>query len=194
MSSQAVDHLSIIGIDDKWETPKDMLKQAMIDFSINPVIDVCASAENKKFDQFIDEKMDFMKQDVKVDYFMNPKYSKKGWHTIKDKVTKEVLKRWYEPYGIDDFIKHAYDLHIKNNVSGLVLTFAKTDTKWFNKYVFNQQTKKWLAEFYPIEGRVAFEKNGVPGTNSSPYPSCWIIWRKKPSSDSSISSSSLSWI
>lgn len=192
MPSKAVNHLANIGVDDYWETPLDKLLKFCVNHDVNPVMDAMATEQNKKFPLFIDEQTDFMTQDISVDFFINPKYSQKGWHRIRCKRCKFVISEWYEKYGIDDFIRHAYELHKKHNVTVLALTFAKTDTAWFNTYVYDEKNEQWIAEFYPIRSRIKFEKNGVPGDNSSPYPSCWIIWRKKVSSDSSTRSNSVS--
>ena len=81
---------------------------------------------------------------------------------------REVLHR-----GVADWLKKAYSEHLTNNVDGMILTFAKTDTKWWHKYVENK------AEVHFIEGRLRFLDDGKVSEYPAPYGSCWIIYRKK---------------
>jgi len=69
-------------------------------------------------------------------------------------------------------MKKAYESHIKHNVTGLILVYAKTDTRWWHEFVENK------AEVHFIKGRVKFYLDGQISKNSAPYPSCWIIYRK----------------
>jgi len=79
------------------------------------------------------------------------------------------------PYGkgiIDKWIKYAYEQHVKHNVTAMALIFAKTETKWWHKYIQD------VAEVHFIKGRVHFQLNGKDVQNSAPYGSAWVIWRK----------------
>lgn len=76
-------------------------------------------------------------------------------------------------------MEKAYAEHKKWNVNGLILVYSKTDTKWFNRYVYDQSKAKWLGEFYPIPGRIKFWKNGKKTEFPAPYPSCLIVYRSK---------------
>jgi len=83
-------------------------------------------------------------------------------------------------------------------VNGLILTYSKTDTKWWHEYIEGK------AEVHNIKGRIKFlDENGkikkyckncktsfsgidicprCDGElreNCAPYPSCFIIYRKK---------------
>lgn len=75
--------------------------------------------------------------------------------------------------GVADWMKKAYSEHLNNNVNALILTFAKTDTKWWHKYV----EKK--AEVHFIEGRLRFLDGGKVSDYPAPYGSCFIIYRKQ---------------
>jgi len=158
MKSKAVQHLSHIKIEDEYETPTPIFKNACITYQIKPKLDVCGSKHHHKLKKYFKKSENALAKDWKVDFWMNPPYSKVG-----------------------PFMKKAYEEHKKWNVDGLILVYSKTDTKWFNKYVYNQSKKKWIAEFYPIEGRIKFWKNGKKTPFPAPYPSCFIIYRKNRS-------------
>ncbi len=139
-----------------WSTPRDLLFKAIQDFNLKPELDVCATRDNHKFKYFITPTENALTKEWNKDFFMNPPYDQ-----------------------VKEFMAYAFEQHKKHNVDALILVNAKVDTKWFNKYVFDQKTKKFIAEFYPIEGRIKFIDNGKVSSNSAPYPSCWIIFRKK---------------
>lgn len=153
--NKSVQHLQNIGKYDLWETPKDILTDACARYSIFPKLDVCATSNNKKFhlyfgsDNFFPEIHNAFDCEWDIDFFMNPPYSEIG---------KWMQKAYYE--------------HKKHNVNALILTFSKTDTEWWHKYVED------YAEIHNIKGRVKFLKDGIKSKNSAPYPSCWIIFRK----------------
>jgi len=93
--------------------------------------------------------------------------------------TKDV---WMNPpYSqVEKWIKKAYDEREKHNITVTVLSYAKTDTKWWHDYVLGKG-----AEIFFLKGRVNFFKDGVPVTNkktgrrqSAPYPSVVIIFRR----------------
>ena len=133
-----------------WETPPYLFKMGCEIYQFHPELDVCATAQDKKCELFIGENS--LEKEWNRPFWMNP------------------------PYGRDvkDWIRKAYLSHVKYNVSGLALLFAKTDTKAFHNYIFNGK-----AEIYFIEGRVHFYKNGLPSKNPSPYPSCFGFWRAR---------------
>ena len=75
--------------------------------------------------------------------------------------------------GVSDFIKWAYSEHKRTNHEGIVLTFAKTDTKWWHKYVEGK------AEIHFINGRLRFNYHKMKSAYPAPYGSCFIIYRSK---------------
>lgn len=173
MKSKALQHLHTINIQDEYGTDPDILKNACKKFQIFPKIDVCTNLANKKFSRFFTKSDDALSKKWDDDFYMNPPYSI-----------------------ISDFMEYAYLQHISNNVSGLILTYSKTDTKWWHRFVEGK------AEVHFIEGRLRFlnENGKIPrwckkckintevlicencgnrtSINSAPYPSCWIIYRK----------------
>jgi len=148
--SKSINHLRIIGKKDDWETPANLLIKACNEYDIWPVLDVCATAENKKCTAYYSKLNDGLVRNWDMDFFMNPPYSE-----------------------IDKWIPKAYHEWHKHNVNGLILTYNKTDTHWWHDYV------EGIAEVHFIKGRIKFEFNGIPSANSSPYPSVWIIYRRE---------------
>jgi phage N-6-adenine-methyltransferase len=159
--SKALQHVQGIGVNDDFETPPDILTKICRELDFIPKLDVCATEKNTKCSYFITPEEDMFKQEFDSDFFMNPPYSK-----------------------INEFMEYAYDQHIKHNLNALILTFAKTDTVWFEKYV----SKPPEATVLFIRGRLNFWYNGKPyqfknkktgkmQDGYAPYPSAWIIWR-----------------
>jgi len=132
------------------QPPPNLYSIACLKFNIIPKIDVCATEKNSKCAKFITEKEDSLLVEWKQTFFMNPPYSK-----------------------VEKFMKKAYYQHIKHGVEGLILVFAKTDTKWWHEFVENK------AEVHFIKGRIKFFKDGYETKNSAPYPSVWLIYRVK---------------
>lgn len=143
-------HLKNIGIFDLWETPEQFLEYACRKYHVEPILDVCCGKENKKCEIGLTEKDNGLAYDWPCDFFMNPPYSE-----------------------VDKWVAKAYKEHIKNNVTGIALIYVKTDTKMWHKYIEGK------AEVHFIRGRVQFLLDGRKSKNRAPYPSCWIIWRKK---------------
>lgn len=149
--SQAVEHIKSIKINDFWETPPSLYRDAVYKFGLLPELDVCATEENTKCQMYFTKKNDAFRNDWNMDFFMNPPYGR-------GIIQKWIAKAWYEVN--------------RHNVTGLALVFAKTDTHWWHDFVENK------AEVHFIKGRIKFYKDGIESTKPAPYPSCWIIWRK----------------
>jgi site-specific DNA-methyltransferase (adenine-specific) len=141
--------LQNITVQDEYGTPNLQLKKAMMDYDILPFIDVCATPENAKFATFFTIKDDALTKEWRLDFFMNPPYSR-----------------------VKEFMKYAYNEHIRHNVNGLILTYAKTDTIWWHEFVENK------AEVHFIKGRIKFLRDNQVTQHPAPYPSVWIIFRK----------------
>jgi phage N-6-adenine-methyltransferase len=161
--------------DEDWETPINLFAKFCLEKKVTPILDVCAGKGNSKCVKAFTKKENGLIQQWDVDFFFNPPYNN--------------VKEW---------VDKAYYEHRKHNVTGVGLIFAKTDTKMWHRCI------EGIAEVYFIEGRVKFEKKGVVpkycrkckvmriqedpicpdclrmmNTNSAPYPSCWVVWRKK---------------
>ena len=149
-NSKAVQHLQSIHIQDEYQTPWDIFNKASEDYDLIPMLDVCATCKNTKGWLFFTKQHNALEKDWNQDFFMNPPYSK-----------------------VYDFMKKAYHESKKNNVNGLILVYAKTDTKWWHEFIENK------AEVHFIKGRIKFlDPDGIKTKNSAPYPSCWIIYRR----------------
>lgn len=136
--------------DDLWETPRDQYRNIVNNLKITLILDVCATPFNTKCPLFFTEKQDGLSQEWDRNFFMNPPYSN--------------VKEW---------VRKAYEQHVKHNVTGLALIFNKSDTIWYHKYIHSK------AQVIPIQGRIRFCKNGIPGKDPAPYPSIWVLWRAK---------------
>jgi site-specific DNA-methyltransferase (adenine-specific) len=152
--SQAVKHLQTIGVYDEWETPQTLLNDMLQKINFTISLDVCASESNARFPHYFTKWNDGLVEEWTENFFMNPPYSQ-----------------------IDLWIKKAWNEVQKHKINGLILTFAKTDTKWFHEFVYDSEKNVWKSEFLPIKSRVKFLKDGTESKNSAPYPSCWIIMR-----------------
>lgn len=173
--NKAQTHQTIVGENDLWETPPDILEEAMEKYNIYPTLDVCATDSNSKCKHHFTPKDNSLEKDWELDFFMNPPYSE-----------------------INLWMQKAYEQHKKFNVNGLCLVFAKTSTKWWHNWVEGK------AEVRFQKGRIRFLLNGIEpryckkckkrstednpycsicGDNipkSSPtYDSVWVIFRKE---------------
>lgn len=148
--AKSVQHLQNISIQDEYGTPISLLRSAMFQFDVLPFLDVCTTDVHAKFQNYFTIKDDALTKEWNYDFFMNPPYSK-----------------------VKEFVKYAHEQHKKHNVTALILTYAKTDTKWWHEFVEGK------AEVHFIKGRVKFyDSQGILTKNSAPYPSVWIIFRK----------------
>jgi len=150
MPLSSIKHLSNIHINDEYGTPLTLLYQACQTYDVHPKLDVAASRINHVCDRYFTKQDDALTKEWDEDFFLNPPYSQ-----------------------VEIFIKYAYQQYKKHNVTGLILTYSKTDTKWWHDYIEGR------AETYFIKGRIRFfDENGKLTRNSAPYPSCFIIYRK----------------
>nr|WP_263431636.1 phage N-6-adenine-methyltransferase [Leuconostoc gasicomitatum] len=76
------------------------------------------------------------------------------------------------PYGrsIGEFIKKAYEEHLRDpNRFIVMLVPSRTDTRYWQDYVINKATIKY------IRGRLKFEVNGI-ATDAAPFPSVLLVY------------------
>ena len=130
--NKALEHLQSIKIRDEYGTPKKLFEIACNEHDIHPTIDICASDANHVLDNYITKKDDCFKQIITEPFFMNPPYSK-----------------------VSEFMKFAYDLHVKRNLDALILVYAKTGVGWWHDHVVGK------AEIHYVKGRIKFlDENG----------------------------------
>jgi phage N-6-adenine-methyltransferase len=150
--SVSVNHLKQIHENDEYGTPRLIFFEACKKYNVKPKIDYFSSEFNHVVQKYYTQNDNAMDKEWTKDGFVNPPYSRK-----------------YLP----KIIKKCYEEHRKYNITLLVLTYAKTDTKWWHNYVEGK------AEYYFHKGRISFnDKYGIPTKNKAPYPSVWIIYRK----------------
>jgi len=118
----------------EWETPQDFFDELDKEFDFQ--LDVCASLENRKCEDYLSKELNALKQ---------------NWSTI------DCWKWMNPPYGreIKDWIKKASE---ERKVVALLP--ARTDTRYFHDYIY----KKKNVEIRFIKGRLKFGKatNSAP--------------------------------
>tara|TARA_R100000808_G_scaffold24356_1_gene55916 strand:- start:6300 stop:6761 length:462 start_codon:yes stop_codon:yes gene_type:complete len=74
------------------------------------------------------------------------------------------------PYGrqINQWIKKAYDSACLGDATVVALIPSRTDTKWWHDYVLYADDIRF------VKGRLKFNNH----SNSAPFPSAVVIWRK----------------
>lgn len=129
---------------DLWATPQDFFDRLNAEFDFD--IDVCASPNNAKCDTYFTKEQDGLSQSWRdATCWCNPPYG------------REVGK----------WVQKAY-ISSKNEGSTVVMLLpARTDTKWFHEYIYNQ------SEIRFIKGRLKFGGS----TNSAPFPSMVVVFR-----------------
>lgn len=130
---------------DTWETPYDFFVE--LDNEFNFDIDVCATAENTKCPVFYTKEQDGLSQVWHGTCWCNPPYG------------REVSK----------WVEKAYLSSIHGDATVVMLLPARTDTRWFHKYIYNK------SEIRFIKGRLKFGGS----KNSAPFPSMVVIFNKK---------------
>jgi len=152
LKTRSVQHLQRINIQDEYGTPKELFVDICKKYDIWPQIDICASNTNHVLPNYITKEQNCFNYSLTKDFFMNPPYSK-----------------------VSEFMKFAYEQHQQHNVSCLILTYSKTGTRWWHKYV------QEIADHIDFQkGRISFlDGNGNPTKHCAPYDSVWIIYKKK---------------
>lgn len=173
--SKAQTHQTIVQENDLWETPKQLLDKKLQELNIKPTLDVFASKSNHKFSKYYTQEDSAFNHELTETFFANPEYS-----------------------NITESMKFLYEQHLKHNVTGIILVFAKTSVKWWHEFVEGK------AETYFQKGRIRFLLNGIEpryckhcklriiknvkncikcsrtiGKSSPTYDSVWLVYRKK---------------
>lgn len=163
IKTQCLTHLSQIGVQEEYGTPHNLFNEKCNELNLDLKIDLAASHTNHVLPNYITKEDNLFTKQITQDSFLNP------------------------PYGrvITKFIAYVYEQHIIHNVTILLLIFNKTDTHWWHTYI------EGYAEVHNIKGRIQFnDKEGNPKMiwdkkyhkwkkGFAPYPSAWVIFRKK---------------
>ncbi len=187
IKSKAVQHLQIINENDEYGTPTKLFKDACKKYQIKCNVDVCASKANHKSEYYITQNENFLNRTDGVfseNMFANFPYSKQL-----------------------ECMKHAWEMFKKHKGNWLILAYSKTDTEWWHEYVEDKAEVHFIrgrVKFLNKDGNPLLSRycldckkkrpNGeiicqlcsdpylqgnhtVWKENTSPYPSCWIIYR-----------------
>lgn len=133
---------------DLWSTPQWKFDELNEEFHFT--LDPCATDENHKCDKYFTKEQDGLSQDWGQDtVYINPPYGRE-------------IGKWVEK---------ASETHKAYNNTLVMLLPARTDTKWFHKYIY----KKENVSIDFLEGRLKFGDS----KNSAPFPSMVVIFRDK---------------
>ncbi len=187
--SKSVKHLQIINENDEYGTPNDVYQQGLKIAKFKPDVDVSASVFNHKCDYYLTIDESFLDRSDSLfesNQFANFPYSLQ-----------------YQ------MMEHAWNLYQKFNGNWLILAYSKTDTKWWHQFVegkaevhFIEGRVRFLGKRgEPLLSRYCLNckkktsfnlkfcsfcmEKGIYNIhtiwkeNTSPYPSCFIIYRKK---------------
>ena len=118
---------------DLWETPKDLFDKLNNEFHF--ALDVCATPENAKCEEFYTKEQDGLKQPWKGTVWCNPPYGRQ----------------------IGEWVRRGFFASQSGNTVVMLLP-ARTDTRWFHEYIYGK------AEIRFIRGRLKFGggKNSAP--------------------------------
>lgn len=128
---------------DLWSTPQDLFDALNKEF--NFTLDVCALPENAKCERYYTPEINGLMQKWEGICWCNPPYGRQ-------------IGKW---------IEKAAESTADGAIVVLLLP-ARTDTKWFHKYIYNK------AEIRFVEGRLKFGN----AKNVAPFPSMIVIFRK----------------
>ena len=132
-----------------WETPQKFFNE--LNDQYNFTLDVASNGTNAKTEKYFTKEDDGLKKEWKGRVFCNPPYGRE-------------IKHW---------VKKAHDESKKDYNELIVLLIpARTDTKYWHDFIFNKASKIIF-----LKGRLKFEVNGK-STNSAPFPSALIVYRK----------------
>jgi site-specific DNA-methyltransferase (adenine-specific) len=129
-----------------WETPQEMFDE--LDREFHFTLDVCATPENAKCEQYFTPAIDGLAQDWGSEIcWMNPPYGRE-------------VRAW---------MKAAYESSL-DGATVVCLVPARTDTEWWHEYAEEAAERRF------IKGRVPFVRTDG-GRNRAPFPSVIVVFR-----------------
>ena len=130
---------------DNWSTPEWIFNKLNDEFHFT--LDPCADDVNHKCDKYFTKEQDGLVQDWGGEVvFCNPPYGR----------------------GIIKWVRKCFEEVYKGNCKcAVLLVHARTDTKWFHKYIYHR------AEIRFIKGRLKFGES----KENAPFPSMIAIFR-----------------
>lgn len=143
---------------DLWETPQKFFDKLNQEFNFD--LDVCATHENHKCENYFTEEDNGLEQDWGGrTVFCNPPYSRKGNQNA--------------------WVRKCFEESQKPGTTCVMLIPARTDTERFHDYILGK------AEVRFVRGRLTFEFDGKPMLDKkgrpqpAPFPSMVCIFRNK---------------
>jgi site-specific DNA-methyltransferase (adenine-specific) len=131
---------------DEWATPQDIFNELNNEFHFN--LDPCANESNYKCNYYFTKEQDGLIQNWGGHrVFCNPPYGRR----------------------VGLWVEKAYKESQKPDTLVVMLIPARTDTKWFHKFVYGK------AEIRFIEGRLKYGN----ARYNAPFPSMVIIFGKE---------------
>lgn len=129
---------------DNWSTPNELFDELDREFHFD--LDPCADDENHKCEQYFTKEQDGLKQDWGGHrVFCNPPYGRQ--------IVKWVKKAWEESR--------------KENTLIVMLLPSRTDTKWFQDYVYHRTEIRFISKRIKFGG----------AEYNAPFPSVVVIFR-----------------
>ena len=138
---------------DDWETPQFLFDGLNAEFGFE--LDVCASSSNAKCNTYFDKTANGLAQPWSGVCWMNPPYGR-------------TIEKWVH--------KAFYESQLRGALVVCLLP-ARTDTRWWHKYVSRASEVRYL------KGRLKF----AGAENSAPFPSAVVIFKPPRCGDSSTS-------
>jgi len=161
-----------------FETPDDLFQKYKNKYKIT--IDVCATKNNAKCENFISSEHDIFHTTWKEIGWMNPPYQKPEKKCKKKCKRKKCTKRGFHNEkdipGQIDFVARVAAM-AEQGATTICLLPARTDTKLFHTFIWDSQLnrprEKVEVEF--LEGRIKFKGE----KDAAPFPSMIVIFHKK---------------
>lgn len=131
-------------VTEEWATPQDFFNQLNREFHFN--LDPCALPTNAKYERYFTPEKDGLRQNWQGHHvFCNPPYGRK----------------------IGLWVEKCYRESCKPNTIVVMLIPARTDTKYFHKWIY-----KVAREIRFVQGRLRFGDS----KNAAPFPSMVVVF------------------
>lgn len=142
----------------EWETPIDLYQK--LDDEFHFTLDPCCQEYNHRCEKYYTSDMDgYDKSWEGETVFCNPPYGRE-------------IGKW---------VKKCYEESKKSGICVVMLIPARTDTRWFHKYIYHQEN----VEIRFIRGRLKFINRMLPSwrpdgnfkVSPAPFPSMIVVFR-----------------
>lgn len=138
---------------DEWSTPQDFFDKVNKEFNFD--CDVCATVENAKCSNFITAEQNGLVHPWGKVNWCNPPYSQ--------------IASW-----VERAFMQTLDFGFGKGKTTVMLIPARTDTKYFHKWIWDENKDDW----YPhVKGRFIRGRLKFGGSkNSAPFPSMLVVF------------------